>query len=124
MPVTRKSRSRKKRKGNRGTTTNPAPSQHASGIQGAVNLVPGSFTYTTAARQATNLTQPFTTHTVPKATTTEVTVLHFRGHVDQQVETTLRAHQADAIVREVREATEKVVSRPIHIIAGWWSIGP
>jgi hypothetical protein len=121
--VALKSRSRKK-KGNRGTTTNPAPSQQAPGIQGAVNLVPGSFAYAMAARQAANLTQPTATPNAPKVTTMEVTVLCFGGHLDRQVETIIRAHAANAIAREVREATEKAVNRPIQIITGRWSIGP
>ena len=64
-----------------------------SGIQGAIHLVLGSFTYAAVAQQAANLlaaipSKPDTLRTQ----TTEVTVLCFRGHEDQQIETATRAH--------------------------------
>src|SRR5258708_15454274 len=76
------------------------------GMQGAVNLVPGSFSYATAAQQATKAAQPTHSGTMvptPKnqdGTTlpwvqvaaallpliTEVTVLRQGGHIDHQLE--------------------------------------
>ncbi len=100
---------------------------HPPGIQGAVNLVPGSFTYAAAARQAANIPQPNPNPSrpiPPRASLMEITVLRFGGNLDRQVETNIRAQPADAITHEVREAIEKVVSNPVRIIAGHWSSGP
>jgi hypothetical protein len=112
----------KKKKGGQGSTNqNQLP-----GIHGALNLVPGSFSYATAAQKAVSIVQPTESPSPshPKASTTEVTVLRFGGNLDLQLENTIRACPADAIAREVRTAIERAVNQPIRITAGRWSIGP
>ena len=94
-----------------------------SGIQGAIHLVPGSFTYAAAAQQAANLpTAPPSKPDTPRTQTTEVTVLCFRGHKDQQIETATRACQANAIAHKVCSVIKGVVNNPICIIAGHWCV--
>ena len=75
------------------------------------------------AQQAANLlAAPPSKPDTLRTQTTEVTVLCFRGHEDQQIETATRAHQANAIAHKVHLVIKGVVNNPIHIIAGCWSI--
>lgn len=55
---------------------------------------------------------------------TEITVIRngAEGHPDPQVEESIRARAADAIVREVRVKMDKAVDKPIPLRAGRWSV--
>ena len=95
------------------------------GMQGAVPLVPSSFLYTLAAQQAANSNPPLSSNNkpgTPRVAIMEVTVLWFGGLTDTQQETAIRACLADAIACKVRTVVEKAEHRPIHIIAGQWSV--
>jgi len=88
-----------------------------------INLTPAS--YASAAASSANITQPAAP---PKPATrlpaiTEVTVLRSgsEGHPDPQVEMSIRARPADAIVREVRLKMANAVPNPIPLRAGRWS---
>jgi hypothetical protein len=86
---------------------------------------PSSSSYASAAAAAANTKQP--TPAPPTAclpSITEVTVIRngAGGHPDTQVEMSIRARAADAIVREVRLKMGNAVSNPIPLRAGRWSI--
>ena len=118
--------------------------KQSQGMHGAVNLVPGSFSYANVARQATNLTQPTPSGTTASAARNqsgmasqkpladmvalpsimEITIIHQGGHGDHQAEMRIRARAADAIVREVRLNMAKAVANPIPLRAGRWSVHP
>ena len=87
-----------------------------------VNLTPAS--YANAAATATNTKQPTPARPIthPPAIT-EITVLRSSsgGHVDSQIELSIRARAADAIVREVRQKMKNAVANPISLRAGRWS---
>jgi hypothetical protein len=84
-----------------------------------------STSYASAAAAAANTKQP-----VPPPPTarlpaiTEVTIIRngAEGHPDPQVEESIRARAADAIVREVRLKMGKAVANPIPLRAGRWSV--
>lgn len=121
VQVTHQNKGKKKKGGQGSTNQNQLPSIH-----GALNLVPGSFSYATAAQKAASIVQPTDSPSPshPKASTTEVTVLRFGGNLDLQLENTIWACPADAIAHEVCTAIEWAVNQPIRITTGRWSIGP
>jgi len=91
-----------------------------------INLTPAS--YASAAASAASTQQPTAP---PKAAArlpaiTEVTVLRSGtgGHIDPQIEMSIRARPADAIVREVRLKMGNTVANPIPLRAGRWSAHP
>ena len=81
--------------------------------------------YAGVAAAAANTKQPAPS---PPATRlpsiTEVTIIRngAEGHPDPQVEESIRARAADAIVREVRLKMGKAVANPIPLRAGRWSV--
>jgi hypothetical protein len=86
---------------------------------------PSPASYANAAAAAASTKQPTPippTTRIP--TITEVTVIRngAGGHPDSQVEMSIRARAADAIVREVRLRMGNAVSNPIPLRAGRWSI--
>jgi hypothetical protein len=54
---------------------------------------------------------------------TEVTILCFGGSMNDNSERAVRAHQLDAIVREVKASISRAVAKPLPIVAGRWSSG-
>jgi hypothetical protein len=88
-----------------------------------INLTPAS--YASAAAASASTKQPTVPHKPAQLpAVTEVTVLRAgsEGHSDPQVELSIRARAADAIVREVRLKMANTVPNPIPLRAGRWSI--
>lgn len=89
-----------------------------------INLTPAS--YASAAASSANTKQPVAppkpTAQLPAFTKVMVLRAGSEGHSDPQVELSIRAQAADAIVREVRLKMANAVPNPILLRAGRWSI--
>ena len=117
-PVTRNERG--KRAKNKTNANRPTSMQ-------ASQETPAQTSYASVATAAIATAQPpplkqLARVTIP--TITEITVLRDGGFNDANLEDTVRARAADAIVREVTIKMAKAVARPIPLKAGRWSIHP
>ena len=117
IPVTHNGRGKKAR--NQVGTAAPASTRATQ-----VNPTPASYAGV-AATAANTIQPPPPPRQMPRTPTiTEVTVIRSGGLPDKELEETVRARPADAIIHEVNLKMAKAVAKPIPLKAGQWSVHP
>jgi len=106
----------RRRKGTNSENTVVPPTQ--------INLTPKSYAGAAASAAETRLSVASQKPTTSSPLITEVMVLHYGGHLDPQLERQIQARAADVIIQEVKLNMAKVVTTPIPLQAGCWSIHP